>query len=226
MLVSLRHGFIYQKVHKTAGTSVEILLEPCCCPPGLYPGPAHHRPELVTPDGIIGRRGRKQRGVAETWYNHMPAAEVRALLGEEIWNRAHKFCVARNPFDKAVSWFWWALRPPLTETLHAAPFAEVRDAFRARLREPDFPPRDAEVYLIDHRFALDGWLRYEHLAADLEALIARLRLPPPPHPLGRYKAEHRRRAEPWQAYFDAETRDRVMRVYGHECLIFGYDPAW
>ncbi len=226
MLVSHRYRFIFQKVHKTAGTSVEILLEPYCCEPELYPGPAHYRPALETADGIIGRRGPAPDDGTDLWYNHMPAAAVRQQLGEATWKACYKFCVARNPFDKAVSWFWFRMKPRRREALTGAPFAEVRQAFRDRMREPAFPPGDAEIYLIDNRFALDGWLRYEHLEADIAALIERLRLPPPPHAIGRYKGEHRRRPEPWQAYFDTATRDKVLQVYGHECLIFGYDPTW
>ena len=113
MLVSHRHRFIYTKTVKTAGTSVEIYFEDACLPPDSDIVRGHAIAETVTDAGIIGYRG-VDPGESR-YYNHMPASDVRALVGPEVWDSYFKFCVIRNPFDKIVS-LWWAdrqLRPAL-----------------------------------------------------------------------------------------------------------------
>src|ERR1044071_3613051 len=106
MLVSHRKRFIYTKTGKTAGTSVEVYFEPWCVPAGAGWGAEGERAEEVSEAGIIGfRGGPKFRGPNVKWWNHMPAAEIKGYLGDEIWNSYFKFCVVRNPFDQMVSAF-------------------------------------------------------------------------------------------------------------------------
>ena len=103
MLISHRKRFIYTKTVKTAGTSVESYFEPYCMREGEWSF-THARPEYVSETGIIGiRSGEPLELQGATWWNHMPARTIRALIGEEIWNDYFKFCVVRNPFDAMVS---------------------------------------------------------------------------------------------------------------------------
>jgi hypothetical protein len=219
MLVSHRHRFIAMKTLKTGSTSVEIYLEPFCAPPELYQGPEHLRPTLESADGIIAFRGRKVAGQA--WYNHMPAALVRDRLGP-LWDSYLKLCVVRHPLDREVSWFWFKRPSPEREALAEAPFAAVLARFRAHLAEGPALPDNAAIHHIDGRFALDLVLRHETLAADLAALCARLGLPWEPARLGRYKANYRTRAEPWEAYYDPPQRAATLARHAAEAALFGY----
>src|SRR5438034_9985645 len=99
MLVSHRKQFIYTKTIKTGGTSVEAYFEPYCFPDREYEF-LHARPQYASETGIVGFRGLKRPDDGIEWYNHMPAAEIKARLGEDVWNRYVKFCVVRDPFDK------------------------------------------------------------------------------------------------------------------------------
>jgi hypothetical protein len=82
MLCSHLKRFIYLKTMKTAGTSVEVFFERFCCPRDGYIE-THERDELVCAEGVVGARGANVAGA--TFYNHMSAARVRELLGEEVW---------------------------------------------------------------------------------------------------------------------------------------------
>ena len=64
-LVSHKHQFVFLKTRKTAGTSIEMLLEPFCAPPGHVP--VERTEGMVTPHGVIGHRLQPidLRGVAE-----------------------------------------------------------------------------------------------------------------------------------------------------------------
>ena len=89
MLLSHLNRFIYTKTLKTAGTSVEIYFQDACVPIGEYVSLSHHTEEMLTPAGIIGYRGPDLSG--RTWYNHMSATRIRALVGPETWEWYYKF---------------------------------------------------------------------------------------------------------------------------------------
>src|SRR6185312_9079529 len=102
MLISHRYRFIYTKTNKTAGTSVEAYFERYCMPDGEW-HPGHARDEYDSEAGVIGYRGENPKN--KRWYNHMPAALIRQQVGETVWNDYYKFCVIRNPWEKAISGF-------------------------------------------------------------------------------------------------------------------------
>ncbi len=35
------------------------------------------------------------------YYNHMPASLARQMLGEDFWQKAHKWTIERHPYEKA-----------------------------------------------------------------------------------------------------------------------------
>src|ERR1700761_4866672 len=103
MLVSHSTRFIYTKTVKTAGTSIEVYFERFCMHPGEWRY-SHERKEYASSAGIVGcRTGNLLTIQSATWWNHMPAGTIKALLGQETWNSYFKFCAVRNPFDKLVS---------------------------------------------------------------------------------------------------------------------------
>ena len=102
MLISHRYRFIYTKTTKTAGTSVESFFEEFCMPDGEWTE-SHRRDEYVSPAGVVGYRGNNPEG--KKWWNHMPAASIKELVGKAIWDSYFKFCVVRDPFDKCISAF-------------------------------------------------------------------------------------------------------------------------
>lgn len=127
VLVCHTHEFIYQKTMKTAGTSVEMALEPLCAAPG-------HRvveatPAIISDYGVIGAR-RGPANVDQTgWASHLSAWQTRKLAGPRVWNNYERIAVIRNPFDKAVSWFFWSTR------FKPVAVADRIPAFRAFLKD-------------------------------------------------------------------------------------------
>lgn len=174
---------IFVKPHKVAGTSFEIALSRFAGPRDIITpigkGGAEGR-AIRAPLGFrdaqnyrwplrqlpfIGGdawRFARARGVWPTRFrSHSPAAEVKARLGAEMWERALKLSIVRNPYDMAVSTYFWMRR-------EGQRFEEFWFANPALLR------RNHRQYLIDGENVIDLYLRYEHFAQDIAALELRV----------------------------------------------------
>ena len=227
MLVSHLKKFIFTKTAKTAGTSVEFYLEPYCrADPTILP--VSPTAASVSDAGIVGYRG---PGVGDgEWYNHMPAAAIRAALGEDTWARYFKFTIVRNPFDKTVSHFFmlWRRKIKLAEGEEES-WVRLREARPERLIA-EFrrwvaratPPYDGDKYLIDGRICLDDIMRYETLEQDLARVCKEIDVPFDSARLERRKSGIRRRDIEIARFYDDVTADSVAQVYAWEIEHFGY----
>jgi hypothetical protein len=230
VIVSHEHQFIFLKTHKTASTSLEVffsdVLGDDAIVTGLIPAEEGYRarncrglfnplPELSMK--YVGRepslRDRPLRKTAANlrrglrYYNHMPASLARARLGRKTWDRYYKFCFERNPWDKAVSMYFYQHRkdstpPPFEQYLRTGPL-----------------PTDWHTYTLDDRVAVDFIGRYETLEDDFATVLRRVGIDRAPE-LPRSKGQHRtKRDEP----VFTEQDDAVIRgAFAREIELFGY----
>ncbi len=215
MLVSHRHRFIYTKTMKTASTSVEVYFEPFCA--DVPQQGIDLRDDYVCDAGIIGTR-RVYRPAPGQWYHHMPAAQIKQRLGDEIWNSYFKFCAIRNPFDKVIATFYYVRDLGWIQTDKTLP---ERDQFQRWLPNATILS-DREIYTIDGKFCLDGIVRYEHLDQDLSEVCQRIGVPWKPQALPRLKTSSRPREATIAHMYSAETAELVRRRYEFEFAQFGY----
>src|SRR5687768_13795108 len=122
MIISHKHKFIFLKTRKTAGTSLDIALSRFCGPEDVitiinsegdelrnelgFPGPQNHSIPLRHWKGKDFARVLIRRKKAR-YYEHMRAGELRYRLPKDQWTSYFKFCIERNPYDKAVSLYYW-----------------------------------------------------------------------------------------------------------------------
>lgn len=223
MLICHRHRFIFLKTQKTAGTAIEIALRAVMDRGDVItpisrederisrqlgrPGPRHFRAPLQQYSGRDLARLLTRARLKKRFYNHIPAAEVKALLPSAVWDGYLKISVERNPFDKAISSYYWRTRklaqpPPIAEYLRHCPASELSNW---------------TIYTIDDSVITDVMLRYESLASDLQQLGQRLGLERPLSlPAQRPKGQHRRDPRPWQQVLDAASQDRIRQVCARE----------
>ena len=238
MLISHRKRFIYTKTVKTAGTSIESYFEPYCMREGEWTF-AHARPEYVSEAGIIGiRTGEPLELQGVTWWNHMPARTIRALIGDALWNDYFKFCVVRNPFDAMVSAyrFFWASkqssRPRADGYLSRITSAfsksngldELRDSFESWLKSVSLP-LDQNKYRIDGRLCVDAVIRYESLFDGIRDVCQRLNIPFRPESLPHLKKSEKPEF-PLESYYTRTSLELVERAYRFELDTFGYGKPW
>lgn len=205
MIVSHRHRFIFVKLRKTAGTSIEVLLSRVCGPDDIIT-PINPNVESHTPQNDEG------------FFNHMAAAEIREALGTETWDGYTKFTFERNPWDKVVSYYWY-----LSDRGHR--FRGFRDFVLQCRAQPQFPRNlgsDVDSYHVDDQLAVDFIGRYERLSEDLESVASRAGFElvgDLPHAKGDLRPDQRH----YSAYYDDETRAIVAEAYAREIDLLDYD---
>jgi hypothetical protein len=188
MIISHRHKFIFIKPLKVAGTSLEIALSKYCGSDdiltpfgqhdeekrrelGFTPGQNHLVPfgQQNVKDWVrLVLRARRRR----QFYSHEPAANIRKVLRRKIWNSYLKISVVRNPFDYAVSrYFWEEARRSRNANLGPLPsFADLLTD------QPELLLENRRITHIEGDCAADVMIRYEHFADDLADLSTRLDL--------------------------------------------------
>jgi hypothetical protein len=226
MLVSHRHKFIFIKTVKTAGTSVESDFERYCMPDGEW-YEQHQRDSYESESGVIGFRG-QITGENPKWYHHMPACQIRSLVGDEIWNSYFKFTIIRNPWDKAMSAFFYFgkdYKPKFKQDLfqrlcHPSYTSEQRRFLNWMTHEK--PPRDRRKYLIGKEICVDEFIRFESLHDGIESICNKIGIPWDETRLPKFKMGIRDRAvKPRQIYTPAALR-KIDKYYAYEIKNFGY----
>jgi hypothetical protein len=219
MLISFRHRLIYVKTFKTGGSSVQALLSRYCGDDDIW--------TAVT--DATGTRfvvsGRNDSG----WRPHMALRDIVAVLGGSAGPMRH-VAVVRNPWDFAVSWYWWRTRngpanaratpPEEYLRLFDAPLEEVRIAFQRWLSTCRLPD-NMSLISRDHRMDLDVVLRYESLVGDVALLFREIGVSDPPE-LPLIKSGIRRPDLPYAAYYDRVGRERVENMLRATVECFGY----
>lgn len=228
MIISHKYRFIFLKTAKTAGTSIEIALSKFLGDDDIitpvssddenirrqldYRGPQNFRrtPGKRRVSSFFSTMfGRRQKA----FYNHMPAHEVRDLIGDEIWNGYYKFCFERNPFDRVVSLYYWCHKTEPRPTM--AEFLKHKEIQLLSTRGISLYTFDGEQPVVDKIG------RYETLTHDLDEIRQRLGIPEP-LVLPQAKTSHRTDRRHYSEILDDECRDEIAARFHREMQLFDY----
>jgi hypothetical protein len=227
MIISHRHRFIFIKTAKTAGTSIEIALS-------RFLGPE----DVLTPTAATDDRMRRESGgrfpqnyrrsrdqtlfdrarillygvPKARFHKHMGAAEIRALLPDVVWNSYFKFCVERNPWDRAVSLYHWRRKAAQGQSL---------SEFIASGALQDLRRLGRDLYTIDGEIVVDRIIRFEDLETELEEVRRKIGLPVPLE-LPRAKGGTRTDRRPYSEIMTPEDRRRIAKMFQEEIRFMGY----
>jgi len=219
MLVSHRYKFIYTKTAKTGGTSVESYFEKYCMAEGEWVQ-LHERDEYVSKYGIIGYRG-AEPPIETKYVNHMSALKIKDLLGDDCWSRYLKFCVVRNPFDKAVSEFFFRIQK-------SGKIDENQDLdrwkimFEKWLSESPKLPLDTDKFLIDKKNCMDYVIRYESLHKDMSKVCDLIGVSWDSRMLPSFKSGIRPENIRFQDLYTDVSKRIIEKVFQVEIERFGY----
>jgi Sulfotransferase family len=226
MIVCHQYRFVYLGLPKTGSTSLAIALSRYCGPADLitkisaadeairrelgYPGPQNDlRPWHQYPirDLVLAWT----RGHTRPMYKHPRASVARRFLGKELWHGYYKFCIERNPFDRAISRFYFDSRnrslPDINEYVCSLDRRVLSNWSR---------------YTINNRMAVDYVGRYENLEAELAVLAGRLGVPEIVLPAVRTKGRYRPDRQHYSRVLNAASRRHIEKLCASEIEMFAY----
>ena len=227
MIISHKHRFIFLKSQKTGGTSLELALSRICGEDDVITPLNERHEESRRSIGGLGPRNTdvplrrhtkrdlglllKGRGRRAFW-QHTPAWEVRSWVGPRVWDRYFKFVVERNPWDRAVSQYWFRMRLrdepiPMLEFFETAPQHMISNLL---------------YYAIGNHVVVDRILRYETLEEEISSLSEQLGLDEP-IVLPRANAGWRADRRPHREVLGEDEREVIARRCATEIALLGYE---
>lgn len=259
MIISHRHRFIFIKTEKTAGTSIEMALAKVCGPDDVITavvhaadrellrslGPAYRSQQndvvplrFLTPLDIARAVKARRR---PRFTNHMGATEIRRFVPPDVWNGYYKFCVERNPWDKAISnYSWWRQleshfrRDPagFRRELGAAaggvewmiahhPVGEMTLSQFVQSGRGNLV-RGYDLYTIDGEVVVDRIVRFERLAEEISEVARHLGIDDLPE-LPRAKSGIRTPGIHYRDQLGAADRAKIAQVFAREIALLGYE---
>lgn len=205
-----RRGFWFVDIPRTSSTSIKAELGRAC-------GRAFAKRNIVEP-GF---------GHEQIFPDHLPARQMRMILGERAWQRIFTFTIVRNPWDRMLSLYFY--RRNVVGNI--PPEMDFRTYVR-RLAERNTDGRDslffyhgqylgAVDYIEDeHRRSLVDFIgRYENRERDLTEIAQRIGL----LAMGTLHLQNAgRQSRSYTGHYDEETKDLIARLYRRDIERFGY----
>ena len=235
MIFSRRHGFIFLANRKTASTSIAIALSEACGPNDvitplgkdeiLRKQAGHRGPQNFIPwnqqlryCGLRISRKLTGRSIDHElrrigFHTHMSAAQASELIGIDAWNKAHKFCFVRNPWDRAISQYFWEIRGKANPV--------TLDAFISGPSLANAAQRSQSIYTIKDNIAVDRICRFESVHDELLTIYKLLAIPGMPL-LPKAKSQYREDKRHYRDILSKSQADRIAAIFAKEIEIGHY----
>jgi len=231
MIISHTHKFIFIKSFKTAGTSVESILSTHCSGDDIVTPLNDYRHNRDENDQLIQQSMNAEEYIQLNLPNlqHVDALTIKNRVTPEVWSNYCKISIARNPWDRTVSNFYWEKRKdpmlnPKKQFYHylGVPFNEIgqlRKLFSEFIKSDKSPNNDS-FYTIDDQLCVDFVIRYETLVEDYSEICKKLELPA--RTLPRLKGGIRQGRYHYSDYYDQESKALVAERHKNDLRLFGY----
>ena len=229
MIISHSQRFIFIKSEKTAGTSIETVLSEYCSGDDIVV-PINDFRHNRNENGEFKHRAMNADEEFLKIGQHVDAETIRRKVSPDVWNDYFKFSIARNPWDRTISYFFWMRRqdPAIKPRKHfyhylGVPFNELaqpKKALHNFLESDEFVNND-RFYVMDDQLCVDFVIRYEHLSEDLAEVRKRIGLPPIDLP--HLKTGFRQKRHHYSEYFDEQSKAIVAEKHKNDIKLFGYE---
>ena len=165
---------------------------------------------------LFGRPNKYQTGGKQ----HLWLSHIKEEVGSKTFNDYFKFSFTRNPFDKAVSqYFFTKKRPRLLKKLRIKKNSTFRTYVLAVLSSKTHVQWDNQYKFIyfKNECLADFVGKVENLQEDFNFVCDRIGIP-------KRQLQHKNKTnhKHYTEYYDEETREIVAEKYAEDIELFGY----
>lgn len=249
MIISPTKGFVFFKPMKTAGSSVEFALALSCGPDDLVTGGVKG---VEQDSGFLQQNNeyydKIEKKLLTRFHAHTTPELLKKRITPELYNRYEKYVwitMTRNPWDTAVSFYWWCMKNEENKELTIKKSDSRKDAIkkftsfmfdyelfidsiypndgpgRGFLKDEIYPWKYSGKYNSHCAFSkIDHYIRYEHLEQDFEHVVDTLGLYNVELP--RFKTSQKKIKEHYSYYYTPETRKIVAEGFKDYIEKFDY----
>ena len=201
-------GFWFVDIPRTGSTSLKTLLEEKF---GADYGKSYSRETGIKKDKIL--------------MDHLPACEVKELIGNEAWSGLFTFSIVRNPWARAFSLFRYRVANEeipenvnFTEYLRLIKRINTRHKATPYVYKGYFYPMSNYIYDHEGKIMVDYIGRYESLQKSFSYIINRIGLTDGPSKV----FEKLGNSEDYRQTYTQEGIDIVSQCYADDIENFGY----
>ena len=203
-----KYKAIFIHIPKAGGTSIENL---------LWPDMQSRRSQDLWMGFVKPSYNKYQTGGLQ----HLLAKQIKQEVGMDIFNQYYKFCIVRNPWDKAVSQFsYMSKREDLREFIgmkEGATFDKYLSLISKKehvqwKKQINFVLDDNGDVLVNDIFKLENIdLMIDKLSSEISLNIKEI----PHHNKGNRRS--------YSEYYTTETREIVSEMYKDDIRYFQYE---
>lgn len=203
-MISHLHKCIFVHIPKCGGTSIEDV---------IWPEPRS------TSDLWMGFVSKYRNKYQTGGLQHLLAMLIRQEVGEEIFNSYFKFTIVRNPWDKAISqFFYMAQRPDLRDYIGM----EENDPFKKYLELTEKKlhvqwEKQYKFFQDDNGETIVDYIgRLETMQQDAANIFERLGINAVIPHVNATRHKH------YSEYYDDESKEMVREMYNDDIRILNY----
>ena len=202
MFISHKHKFIFIHNPRTAGNSIQSLLQKYTLPPGealdLY---LLRKLHMLPP--------------YKRYHTHVRAWQLKEKFPSHIYNNYFKFTFVRNPWDRMVSIYNHIVQTPAHEMHQQVVELKGFEAYlkwgKNKFHQIDF------VTDVNKDLIVDFVGSYENLEEDFNKVKQILGI------TGDLPTLHASDHKPYMNYYETATRDFVRSTYADDIKLFKYE---
>ena len=205
-MISHRHRCIFVHIPRTAGTSIETLI---------------WTPEEMTAENLFMGFTDKYNNKYQTGgLQHLLASQIRKEVGEEVYDSFYKFAIVRNPWERAVSQYFFMKRNKYLRGFIGMNIWTPFQKYLSLISEKEHIQwKDQFSFVVDNeeKIMVDAIFRFEDLNNCANELGKRLKMPTFKLPVAN-STNHSH----YSKYYDLKTYEQVSKMYRKDIELFGY----
>ena len=133
------------------------------------------------------------------FFNHMKAEDIRKKVGNKIWNQYFKFSIERNPYDKIISFMYFANRFKKIKNIKK----EIQKTINLK-KYINYP-----IYTEKKQVILDYIIDYDNLKKNIKIVENKIKIPILKHYM--YTKNYTRKTKKkFKFFFNKRQSDKIF----------------